>query len=346
VNVGGARNLVAECRASGCSRIVNISTQSAKIPRKGLYARTKSAADEVFHGSGLAVTTLLPSIVYGDETSGVFGTVLGFVQKLPVVPVLGDGRWISAPIYVGDVAEAILVCLESDKTVGQQYDLGGPEQLSFNDFIDRICAARHIRRPKLHVPFGLSLLAARIATRLLSKPPITVSNVLGSNQNTNIDIGPAQRDFGFRPMDFQSGLERVLGSVTDEERILAKESAAIARYLIGQVPSPELQRRYAAACRARLPAGADVELEFARRHPGSWPFLDAATGLFQPHSVVRQRVFIMAALLEASPEHAEFFLKPPARPVKLIACVAWQGIRSVVKAAVGVPLLLWARRRA
>src|SRR6266850_86134 len=102
INVGGARHLIAACRAAGCARVVNISTQSAKIPRKGRYARTKSEADEVFHSSGLAVTTLLPSIVYGDETSGVFGAVLGFVQKLPVVPVLGDGRWISAPIYVGD----------------------------------------------------------------------------------------------------------------------------------------------------------------------------------------------------------------------------------------------------
>ncbi len=346
INVGGARNLVANCRATGCLRIVNISTQSAKILRKGLYARTKSAADEVFHGSGLAVTTLLPSIVYGDETSGVFGTVLGFVQRLPVVPVLGDGRWISAPVYVGDVAEAILACLEHDKTIGQRYDLGGPDQLSFDDFIDRICAARSIRRPKLHIPFGLSLLAARVATRLLPKPAITISNVLGSNQNTHIDIGPARRDFGFQPMDFQSGLARVLGAVTAEDRILATESTTIARYLIGRAPSLELQHRYAAACRVRLREGADVELEFARRHPYSWPFLDAATGLLRPYSGVRERVFLMAAVLEASPEHAEFFLKPPEKPLKLITRVAWQGIRSVVLAAVGVPLLFWARRRA
>src|SRR5579859_2469705 len=195
INVGGARHLVAACRETGCTRIVNISTQSAKIPRKGEYARTKSAADEVFHSSGLAVTTLLPSIVYGDETSGVFGTVLGFVQKLPIVPVLGNGRWISAQIHVEDVASAILACLEHDNTIGKRY-LGGPDQLSFDDFIDRICVARAIRRRKLHIPFGLSLLEARVATTLLPKPPITISNVLGSNQDTNIDIEPARRDFG------------------------------------------------------------------------------------------------------------------------------------------------------
>ena len=223
---------------------------------------------------------------------------------------LGDGRWISAPVYVGDVAEAILACLEHDKTIGQRYDLGGPDQLSFDDFIDRICAAQSIRRPKLHIPFGLSLLAARVATRLLPKPAITISNVLGSNQNTHIDIGPARRDFGFQPMDFQSGLARVLGAVTAEDRILATESTTIARYLIGRAPSLELQHRYAAACRVRLREGADVELEFARRHPYSWPFLECRHRAAPPYSGVRERVFLMAAVLEASPEHAEFFLKP------------------------------------
>lgn len=346
INVGGARHLVAACRATGCSRIINISTQSAKIARKGLYGRTKSAADEVFHNAGLAVTTLLPSIVYGDETSGVFGTVLGFVQKLPVVPVLGDGRWISAPIYVGDVADAILACLEHDNTIGQRYDLGGPDRLSFDGFIDRICTARGIRRRKLHIPFGLSLLGARVATTLLPRPPITISNVLGSNQNTDIDIEPARRDFGFQPMDFQNGLARVLGAVTAEDRALTAESITIARYLIGRTPSPELQQRYAAACRKRLGESMDVELQFARRHPCSWPFLDAATGFLHPQSAVRQRGFLMLAVLEASPEFAEFFLKPPEKPVRLVTRLVWQGIRSTVKVAVGVPLLLWVRRGA
>lgn len=54
----------------------------------------------------------------------------------------------------------------------------------------------------------------------------------------------------------------------------------------------------------------------------------------------------MLAVLEASPEFAEFFLKPPEKPVRLVTRLVWQGIRSTVKVAVGVPLLLWVRRGA
>ena len=102
VNVDGASRLVTACREVGCRRIINISSQSAKLPRKGVYGRTKHEADEVFHASGLNVTTLYPSIVYGEGLSGVFGAILGAVQSLPIVPILGSGQWVSAPVYVGN----------------------------------------------------------------------------------------------------------------------------------------------------------------------------------------------------------------------------------------------------
>ena len=215
VNVGGAKRLVAVCRADGCERVVNVSTLSVKIARKGTYARTKAEADKVFQASGLKVTTLLSNIVYGEEKSGVFGTVSKFVQKLPAVPVLGDGQWVCAPVYIGDVSDAIIACLETDATVGKSYDLAGPDQMSFDTFIDRLSAELEVHRPKVHIPFAIALMMARILCRVMPHPPITVSNVLGSNQCVPMDTNPARRDFGFAPLDFQTGLKVVLGKIAN-----------------------------------------------------------------------------------------------------------------------------------
>lgn len=211
VNVRGAERLVKVCRAAGCDRIINISTQSAEIAQKGAYARTKSAAEKIFHSSGLLVTTLRPSVVYGEEESGVFGTVLKFVRRLPVVPVLGDGRWLSAPVYVGDVSKAIIACIEDDRTIGKIYFIGGPDCIDFDALIDRVGSAIGVRRRKVHIPFVISLVTARVLTTLWRGSPITVSNVLGSNQNTDIDIGPARKDFGFNPISLDEGLAMILG---------------------------------------------------------------------------------------------------------------------------------------
>jgi hypothetical protein len=94
------------------------------------------------------------------------------------------------------------------------YDLGGPDLISFDGLIDKICGELGIRRPKIHFPCSLSLMIAKIAVKILKQPPITVSNVLGSNQNTDIDINPARLDFGFDPMDLDKGLKLTLGKNT------------------------------------------------------------------------------------------------------------------------------------
>ncbi|HUI08001.1 MAG TPA: NAD-dependent epimerase/dehydratase family protein [Verrucomicrobiae bacterium] len=354
VNVGGARRLVEACQRAGCRRLINISTLSTKIARQGAYARTKSEADRMFRESGLAVTTLLPSVVYGEELDGVFGTIVKFVQQLPVVPVLGNGQWISAPVYMGDVCDAIIACLERDVTIGRTYDLGGADPVRFSTLIDKISGALGIRRRKIFIPFSVALAVAQVVTRLLPKPPITISNVLGSNQDVEIDIDPARRDFGFNPIDLDGGIRRVLGPQTPvagapptgmDDAALGREARLFGRYLLGVGPSDELAARYAAANRALL-AGELVgpEVAYALRHPSALPFLDAACALLNPASLLRKKILIMTAVLEASPAHTDFFLKPPPAPVAMLLGLAWQGIRAAAKVALGLPLYLVARR--
>ena len=364
VNVEGARKLVLACREEGCKRIINVSTQSVKIKKKGIYAYTKKDAEKIFHNSGLQVTSLRPSIVYGEELHGVFGTVLNFVQKLPIVPVLGDGKWLSAPIYIGDVSKAIIACIENKSTIGKIYDLGGPGQINFDNFIERICQELDIKRAKIHIPFGISMAIAWILSKITSRPPITISNVLGSNQNTNIDINPAIRDFGFNPLPFKKGLKAVLYSIlkqkatrspvkanfykTDFDQRLKNESVLIAKYLIGSHLPKELSDRYVSANQELMknfvPENTYAELDFILRHDWTLPFIDAAAGLLLPNSIVRKKVLLMAAILETSPFYASQFFQKPDSALKILIICAWNGFRSIFKLIIGIPILIVARR--
>ena len=350
VNVRGAERLIKVCQAVGCDRIINISTQSAEIAQKGTYARTKSAAEKILHNSGLQVTTLRLSVVYGEEESGVFGTVLKFVRRLPVVPVLGDGRWLSAPVYVGDVSKAIIACIENDNTIGTIYFVGGPECIYFDSLIDRISSALGVRRRKIHIPFSISLWAARALVVLWPECPITVSNVLGSNQNTEVDIERARKDFGFDPISLDQGLAIVLGvsrsgSPNDTDQRIAVDFKLIADYLIDADPLAELVDRYVAAHRELFGDLVAPEWEFVHRHPRTLPYLDAAAGVLARQSLLRKKVLLAAAILEASPVYADFFLAEVEGRIRLLGLLAWQGALGVGKLALGAPLLLAARRK-
>jgi predicted dehydrogenase/nucleoside-diphosphate-sugar epimerase len=210
VNVGGAANLVAACRARGVRRVVNVSTQSVKLRRRGIYGETKLEAERLLHASGLDVTSLRPSVVYGADRTGVFARMRDFMLRLPVLPVIGDGRWRSRPIHVRDVSRAVVACLETEAAVGQVYDLGGPDEVTMDEFLDAVGRTLGMRRPKVHVPAAVGLAAARALARVLPRAPVTVSNVLGSTQDTACDPWPANAALGLQPLALGEGLEQML----------------------------------------------------------------------------------------------------------------------------------------
>lgn len=127
---------------------------------------------------------------------------------------------------------------------------------------------------------------------------------------------------------------------------LADECTLITRYLLDCDASPDLSARYQAAHSALDLSGDERALRFVHRHPRSLPYLDAAASFLSPRGVLRKKVYLMTALLEATPEHAAFFLRKPAPVWPLLAGLAWQAVRSAAKVAVGIPLLLLARRTA
>ena len=321
-HVGGARNLVAAARAHGLSRIVNVSTQSAKLPRPGVYGRTKRAADAVFAASGLEVTTLRPSLVYGPDDPGVFGTVQRFVNRLPVVPICGNGRRRSAPLHVEDVARASVACLERPDTIGRTYDVGGPDLITFDALIDRIASHLGRRRRKVHLPVAIALPLVRAVRTAWPQAPISVSNVLGSTQDTGLDLAAFRRDVGAEPRPLARGLAEVFGSADD--RTLREEARRFARHLLAVEPSAELRDRYIAAARQLFAGVPDATVRFVRTHPWSLPWLDAACGLARPRCELRQRLLLMAAVLEASPEHAARVLRPPPGRLRLLAGLAYR----------------------
>jgi hypothetical protein len=121
------------------------------------------------------------------------------------------------------------------------------------------------------------------------------------------------------------------------------EARILAHYLIDSDPPRELTDRYVAANRLLLTgettADENASLAFILQHPSALPFLDAAAGLFRRDSLLRKRLLLMTAILEATPLYADFFLSQPRSAASILVIVMWQTILSVLKAALGIPLL-------
>ena len=122
-------------------------------------------------------------------------------------------------------------------------------------------------------------------------------------------------------------------------RLVAAEARLFTRYLVGRPPPAELVDRYRAANAAIFTepvAREDAALvAFARRHPWSVSLLDAASGLLRPGSLLRNKILLMAAILETSPAFADEFLPRDARPLRLLLTLLAHGTVAVARAALG-----------
>jgi nucleoside-diphosphate-sugar epimerase/predicted dehydrogenase len=206
INVGGTRNLIEACRAVGVQRVIVMSSQSVKRERQAAYGRTKKQADEMLLASGLDVTILRPTIVYGPGAKGIFAQMVKLIEALPIVPIIGSGRYQTQPTYIEDVAQAAEAALKSPASIGQTYDLGGADRIEFREFIRRIAEARNLKKRLVNVPIWMVMLGARLLGLVMKRPPITVDNVLGVIQETQIDLEPARHDLAYNPVGLEAGL--------------------------------------------------------------------------------------------------------------------------------------------
>lgn len=211
VNVGGAHNLVAACEAAGARRVINVGTQASRLARRGAYGDSKAQADAILDGSGLDVTTLLPSLVYGPHDPGAFGKLARVTASAPFVPVIGDGKARFQPIHVDDFCRVVAGCLSEPKTIGRTYNVGGPDSVTLDELLDLIGARLGRKPPKVHLPEWAAMLVARALAPVFAKAPLSVSNVLGSVQSApEADFAAIFNELGLKPRPLADGMKDAL----------------------------------------------------------------------------------------------------------------------------------------
>jgi len=123
---------------------------------------------------------------------------------------------------------------------------------------------------------------------------------------------------------------------------LEAEARIFGRYLVDGTPEPAVVARYCAASHALWPAPPGARdaalLDFVRRRPWSVGPLDAAAALLDPGGLLRSKILVMSALLEATPTHADDFLPRSASAPALLWRLASSGTVAVLQAAAGALL--------
>lgn len=138
VNVEGTRHVLDAARAAGVARVLFVSSIAATFPELEHYpyGRSKRAAEQLVRESGLEWTIVRPTIVM-SRRAAIWHALEG-LASLPVTPIFGSGAARIQPIHADDLAECMATWIDDPSFARESYDLGGPEVISFGDFLRRI----------------------------------------------------------------------------------------------------------------------------------------------------------------------------------------------------------------
>ena len=178
------------------------------------YHQSKWAAEELVRRSGLDYTIFRPSLIYGprDQFVNLFARIIRFS---PFVPVIGGGRARFQPVSVKAVARAFVRALCEPKSIGQCYDLCGPETFTMPELLDHIFALMRKKRFKLRVPLVLARAQAAflefLFQRVLKKaPPLNRDQLVMLEEDNVGDARAANELFGLRHAPFREEAARYL----------------------------------------------------------------------------------------------------------------------------------------
>ena len=190
VHVDLPGKIASAMKKAGVQRLVHVSALGADPQGPSMYQRSKARGETVLHNAGLDLTILRPSVIFGAEDK--FLNLFADLQSVaPFMPLAGSGTRFQ-PVWVADVARAVAVCLQKPDTIGQTYELCGPDVLTLGELVKRAGQWAGVNqgrgRPVIGLPMWVGWLQAA-AMELAPGEPLMSRDNLASMQVDNVATG-------------------------------------------------------------------------------------------------------------------------------------------------------------
>jgi uncharacterized protein YbjT (DUF2867 family) len=214
VHTVGTQIILAEVQRARVERYIHMSALGTRPNSHSRYHQSKWQAEEAVRRSDLDYTIFRPSVIYGpgDEFINLFSRI---IRLSPIVPIMANEQARFQPIALDQVATAFARSVMEPKSIGEVYDLCGPDQLTLEQIVNAICLAMGRRRIKLRIPLSISQKLAGalefIFPRLLKRaPPLNRDQLIMLQEDNTGNPDPANHLFNLQPTSFAEGLSRAL----------------------------------------------------------------------------------------------------------------------------------------
>jgi NADH dehydrogenase len=197
------------CNEMGIKNLIHVSALGVKEKHTSKYMQSKLQGEKNIQDTFKPSIILRPSVVFGPGDR-FFNTFASIAQFSPALPLIGGGKTKFSPIYVGDVAKAIVKALEINNSAPKIYELGGPKNYSFKELIEILLIEIKKKRFLIPIPFGVAKFQSYFL-QIMPNPLLTPDQVELLKYN-NIVTGdyPTLKNLGITGTAIQSILPKYI----------------------------------------------------------------------------------------------------------------------------------------
>ena len=217
VHVDLPRRLAAACVAGGVRRLVHVSALGVGADAPSNYLRSKTAGEAALKAAKLDLTVWRPSVIFGaeDRFMNLFATLQAVA---PLLPLAGsDARF--QPVWVEDVASAIVMSLDRPDSIGRSFEAVGPKVYTLSMLARLAGRWSGHERPQLALPGPLARLQA-LAMECLPGEPLMSRDNLDSMRVASVGSGsmPGLEALGITATALEAVAPAYLGSAQGRAR--------------------------------------------------------------------------------------------------------------------------------
>ena len=197
------------CSESEVKKFIHVSAIGASKDSKSKYQQSKFLGEEKALSNFDKTVIIRPSVVIGNEDN--FTNLFAKLSLSPIIPVV-NVNYKFEPIFVNDVARAILKAIETKNNEGKIYELGGGRVISFGDMIKLILSTIGKKRIVADVPMTLAKIQSSLLSILPIDPIITKDQCLILSEKDNVVSGDhlTLKDLNIKPTDIEKEMEKWL----------------------------------------------------------------------------------------------------------------------------------------
>lgn len=192
---------------------VHISSSVVESVADDHYTSTKREQEQLVLASGINCVVLRPTLMFGWFDRKHLGWLSRFMQKIPVFPIPGHGRYMRQPLYVVDFCSIIVSCIES-RLAGQVFNITGQEEVDYIDIIRQIRKATAARCLILNIPYSLFYVLLKIWGLFDSNPPFTADQLKALTAGDEFEVIDWPNIFAVRATPFAEAVQETFNHPT------------------------------------------------------------------------------------------------------------------------------------